>query len=138
MGYYTYYQVSWDKHSDESIDKAIEKKFNEITGIDKESFGWDYDVWDTNDKYTLVFQAKWYPWQNDMVELSRAYPDIWFEVSGDGEESEDLWESRWKDGCYEFHMAEFPPFTGEMVRLSTYEETKKHIEEMRSKWAIEQ
>lgn len=114
MGYYTDYQVSWDKHSDASIDEAIEKKFNEITGIDEESYGGDYNVWDATDKYILLFRAKWYPWPDDMVELSRAYPDIWFEVSGAGEEPEDLWESRWKDGCYEYQEAIIPPFTGQM------------------------
>ena len=114
MGYYTYYQVSWSKHEDESIDEAIEKKFNEITGIDEETLGWDYDVWDAGDRYTLVFHAKWYGWGDDICKLSETYPDITFEVSGDGEDSEDLWKSVWKKGCYEIQYAVIPPFTGEM------------------------
>lgn len=118
MGYYTYYQVSWDKHSDESIDQAIEKKFNEVTGAGEDTFSWDYDVWDSGDKYALMFQAKWYDWEEDICKLSMAYPDIVFEVSGDGEESEDFWKSVWKDGCYEYHAAEIPPFTGRMTEYT--------------------
>ena len=122
MGYYTRFQVTWDKHEDEtiegvpyeSIDQAIEKKFNEITGIDEETFGCDYDVWDASNDYTVTFYAKWYDWKKDMNELSRAYPDMIFRVSGAGEEYEDLWKSIWKDGCYEIQYAEIPPFTGEM------------------------
>ena len=114
MGYYTYYQVSWSKHEDESVETAIEKKFNDLTGINEESFVWDYDVWDANDKYTLAFNAKWYDWADDICKLSETYPDITFEVSGDGEESEDLWKSVWKGGRYETQHAVIPPFTGEM------------------------
>lgn len=114
MGYYTQFQVTWDKHENETIDRAIEKKFNKITGIDEELFGCDYDVLDTGNEYTVTFNAKWYDWKKDMNELSRAYPDMIFRVSGDGEESEDLWKSIWKDGCYEIQYAVIPPFTGEM------------------------
>ena len=125
MGYYTYYQVSWVKHEDESIDEAIEKKFNDLTGIDETLFGSDYDVsvfryigtddgWDAGYRYALYFNAKWYDWQDDIYELSKAYPDITFEVSGDGEGPEDLWKSVWKDGCYEIQYAIIPPFTGEI------------------------
>lgn len=115
MGYYTQFLITWDKHEDETIDQAIEKKFNEITGIDEESFGWSYDVWDGDKKtYSITFNAKWYNWKKDMNELSRAYPDMIFRVTGDGEESGDFWKSIWKDGCYEIQYAEIPPFTGEM------------------------
>lgn len=107
MGYYTYFTVSWDRHSDGLIDIAIEEKFNDLTGI-------NCDSWDTANKHVLGFLAKWYYWEDDINKLSRMYPDIVFEVSGDGDNSEDLWSSIWKDGCYEYQEAIIPPFTGQM------------------------
>lgn len=113
MGYYTYYEVSWDKHEAEEIDQAIESAFDKLTGLG--SIAQEYNVDEFDGHACITAYAKWYDWMDDMNKFSKMYPDILFTVSGDGENGDDLWKCVWKDGCYELQVAAIPPFTGEMV-----------------------
>ena len=45
---------------------------------------------------------KWYEWDDDIRKLSREFPDILFEVSGDGEESDDFWMAYFLNGKMQF------------------------------------
>lgn len=42
--------------------------------------------------------CKWYSHQKDMIEYSLRYPDTVFELSGEGEESGDIWKEYYKNG----------------------------------------
>lgn len=84
MGYETYYQL-------EVSSEAFERE-EEILAKLKEISGYDF--------YDLALQEhyKWYDWEGDMTELSKAFPDVTFELSGEGEETGDIWKARFKDG----------------------------------------
>lgn len=41
---------------------------------------------------------KWYGHEDDMLEVSRKFPETIFELSGAGEEAGDLWRKYFKDG----------------------------------------
>ena len=41
---------------------------------------------------------KWYDYDENMLEISRKYPDLLFILSGEGEESGDLWRNYYKNG----------------------------------------
>lgn len=43
-------------------------------------------------------QTKWYDYAKDMIEVSLKYPEIIFEISGEGEESGDIWRHYFKNG----------------------------------------
>ena len=47
----------------------------------------------------------WSSWDDDLLELSHQYPDVFIEVSGDGEASEDLWRAYIKDGAMQYAPA---------------------------------
>lgn len=42
--------------------------------------------------------CKWYTYDDDMLELSRLFPSIKFELHGDGEDEEDLWTTYYLNG----------------------------------------
>jgi len=56
-------------------------------------------------EYEYLDDAKWYHWEEDMIDLSKAYPDIIFELYGDGDDSEDVWKSVFYNGKHE-HVAQ--------------------------------
>ncbi|MGN4664765.1 hypothetical protein ACTFRP_02525 [Bacillus cereus group sp. MYBK234-1] len=42
--------------------------------------------------------VKWYNYENEMSAISRLYPEVVFELTGEGEESGDLWRDYYKNG----------------------------------------
>jgi hypothetical protein len=78
-----------------------------ITGIDnanqavKIAKGYDlcdYDVSDDGKTLTCNTHGKWYAWEEDSVKLSKNYPRILIEISGEGENNDDIWKARIRNG----------------------------------------
>lgn len=92
MGYQTNFDFS--NNSDEII-AAIEVQ----SGYDESDNG--------------QMQCKWYSWQEDMIEVSKLFPDTVIHLDGDGEESGDNWKAQFLNGEYDIVHVEmmFPPFT---------------------------
>lgn len=42
--------------------------------------------------------CKWYDCDEDMLNVSKQYPDVLFVLSGEGEESGDIWRTYYKNG----------------------------------------
>lgn len=42
--------------------------------------------------------VKWYDHEKDMRDFSRKYPEVVFELSGEGEENGDIWKAYFKNG----------------------------------------
>ena len=55
--------------------------------------------------------AKLYDLENWIDAVAPRHPDVLVILNGDGEESGDLWEARWKGDKHERHEAIIPPFT---------------------------
>jgi hypothetical protein len=88
MGYYTDFEITVT-----GIDNA-----NQAVKIAKEYELYDYDVSDDGKTLTSETNEKWYEWKKDSVALSKNYPRILIEINGTGEESEDIWKARIRNG----------------------------------------
>lgn len=57
------------------------------------------NVFDDNYNGTRWYtNAKWYDYEEDMCLLSSKFPDVMFELSGNGEDQEDMWISYFYQG----------------------------------------
>lgn len=88
MGYYTYFSLNKLEGSDEDFDALVK---------------------DIKDKVDLDFSSgdpvkgKWYKHEEDMLKYSKKYPGLLVELYGDGENSDDQWSERFRNGECESH-----------------------------------
>jgi hypothetical protein len=84
MGYYTVHRLE--------IIGGHYDILEEIISRDEETFyGLEYDGSPTQ-------EVKWYSHEEDMRKASERYPDLVFKLSGEGEESGDVWIKYFKNG----------------------------------------
>lgn len=78
-----------------------DKTINEILQENEDFNGLDYAIDENGESAERV---KWYDHTEDMIELSKKYPDIIFSLKGDGEAQGDSWYKYFKNGkvqeCY--------------------------------------
>lgn len=56
-----------------------------------------------HDGYPIFEECvKWYSWEQDMRKYSLEYPDLLFELSGVGEEYDDVWKAYFKNGKHQY------------------------------------
>lgn len=117
MGYYTYFSIAF-----EGDEKEIEEFKKDLLEVSKDEDG---NV-DDSLKELLDYsgcEAKLYDLDDWICSVAPKYPNVLVFLNGDGEESDDLWETRWKGEFYEVQKSIIPPFqTPEL--LSEYE--RKH------------
>lgn len=112
MGYYTRYMANVTRIDGREITNeehwSIIKKLIEIDP-------WEFEGWDdyANDNSTIndvvSFDAiKWYDSDEDMIELSKSFPDFIFELGGYGEEEGDWWIAKYHNGKYKWKTAKLP------------------------------
>ena len=100
MGYYTNYSLSVT-NADDDVIKAIER-----TVVDE----WGLTRWVDGEWYAS--EVKWYYHDDDMLKLSALFPDVLFDLYGQGEDSEDMWHTYYKNGMMQHCPAriEFDPY----------------------------
>ena len=101
MGYYTYYNILI-RHKDLETRKRVCEEL--VSKCDME------DVDDTEYTYCSTYD-KWYSWEEDLNDLSQKYPDVVFDVSGNGEEFDDHWNVRVKNGLFDEAVDIYLPYT---------------------------
>lgn len=89
MGYYTQYNLyvqnyDWLNETElDDVNSAIEA----------------LNIFDGGDiRYGWSAYEKWYDHDDDMLALSTRFPDVVFQLYGDGEDSEDRWMTYYKNG----------------------------------------
>ena len=95
MGYYTKFDIKIT-----GIDNA-----NQAVQIAKEYDLQDYKISNYETSLTAFYDGKWYDWVKDSVALTQNYPRILIEIHGEGEESEDIWKARIRNGECEIVQA---------------------------------
>lgn len=106
MGYYTYYRLEMKSTDNTSIDyEAINRTFIHIYDevFEKSTLedSWvkesikDYDF--INNYYFEESQT-WYAFDEDMLKLSRMFPNVVFCLWGEGEERDDNWRVVYHNG----------------------------------------
>ena len=114
MSYYTSYGLT--TYGDIQECQAFEQALLEYT---KDGYGnvncEVEELVDTGGAY-----AKLYDLRDWITELAPKFPNVLIILSGDGEESDDLWEQRWKGEETEYQEAAIPPFKNKNL-LTEYE-----------------
>jgi hypothetical protein len=102
MGYYTVYKLNiidaqeWDR--DEIIKVLRDGNDNAKIAFEEDGHGCD--------------DLKWYAHEDDMKAFSKKYPKELFELTGEGEESGDLWKKYFRNGKMQICKGEivYPEF----------------------------
>ena len=93
MGYSTAYSLEFEKENKESVITADElrdiQRYFEDKNVMGYAFDYDFDTYDG---------VKWYDHDEHMLGLSKLMPDILFTLSGEGEDSGDLWKKYYLRG----------------------------------------
>ena len=57
-------------------------------------------------------ECKWYDNEDDMLLLSKEFPDVLFKLHGEGEDNEDIWDKYFMNGKMQYCPAKImcPPF----------------------------
>lgn len=108
MGYLTNYKVHATGFKDPEESEFFEFK------LKKES---DYHFDAARGRGVLEYagslsEAKWYNYDDNLTKLSKAFPHITINIEGKGEDDEDHWRARYRNGESESVRAVimFPPF----------------------------
>ena len=112
MGYYTSYSL--EIIGDEVLAKKFEKD------LLKESDD-DFEVRELIT--TGGAWAKLYDLSDWIKHIAPKYPELLIVLSGDGEDSDDKWEERFRGSDFEHQDAEIPPFENPSL-LTDYEKKK--------------
>ncbi|PGO60572.1 hypothetical protein [Priestia megaterium] len=67
-------------------------------------------------------ETKWYDHEEDMVRLSLKFPDVVFELRGEGEENDDMWYKYFKNGKIQKCYAKITYDDYDPAKLKTLEE----------------
>ena len=119
MGYYTKFELNILPWPNE--DKEREIKANIIARMDSI----DINEVDTRDiEWFLKDEMKWYSHKEDMLEVSKLFPDTLLVLRGEGEDHNDLWNEYYCDGEMERVEAEivYPEPKNPKFALAAWEE----------------
>ncbi len=97
MGYYTRYNLdiavvdvkTGELHPSPTVQAKLQWGMTSLLSELKEISGYDY---------LFGEDIKWYEHEDNMRKISKKYPDVLFTLSGEGEESDDIWKKYFLNG----------------------------------------
>lgn len=102
MGYYTRYSLEVINDSDSPNYNAEYDRDVMQAGESDEDFVSEY----VGSSWIFEDTCKWYDHDDNMRDISKNYPGVLFILSGEGEESGDIWKAYYRDGKCQFTKAE--------------------------------
>lgn len=107
MGYNTTYKLKW------YCEKKSKTTWDDISDEIKLRQDADGDFFYAVDSVGRSQDScKWYEHEKEVSAFSKIYPDVLFKLSGEGEESGDIWKKYFKNGKVQTCrvVMTFPPF----------------------------
>jgi len=106
MGYYTDFEMETIEFASEKEAVWFAHSLSKDTGLIPKQDGVFVGGYSQDNK--------WHNWEKDMVTFSLAFPEVLFSISGEGEENDDIWKAKIKNGKSEVVNAvlTFPDFKG--------------------------
>ena len=102
MGYYTYYTMdARDAKTNESLSREMEAKICQRLWEISDDAIYNGDTFDE----CFDSDLKWYDHTEDMIKLSKEFPDVVFLLEGVGEDREDNWRLYVHNGEWEMVQA---------------------------------
>ena len=103
MGYYTYYSLYARNVKDQSTYNNIVEQLKNYKLLDSEDtcgvfYGGRYDEISHTAHFSPAEETKWYEHTYDMMQISKSCPDVTFQLSGEGEERDDMWHEYFHNG----------------------------------------
>lgn len=107
MGYYTSHHLEVKNVKSEDERRLLTKKMVKMGIIgyalcDEGRSGYDCKTHEAY--YGCLDCCKWYGHNEDMLEVSKSFPNMVFKLSGNGDDSEDMWFTLYQNGqmeeCY--------------------------------------
>lgn len=101
MGYYSNFtlrvvsDINYDLIGDESVIPKLQSYFAEK---ENEYIGGFINYYEENKTFVADEPMKWYNYHEDMLDLSIKFVDVLFELTGNGEESGDIWRCYYLNG----------------------------------------
>ena len=97
MGYYTSYFLEVHNIKNAKEHEALRKAVENL-----ERFGEDeYDLYESEAYFFPLDEFKWYEHEQDMLILSKLFPNLTFCLEGHGEDAEDMWRKYFHSGIVE-------------------------------------
>lgn len=118
MGYMTFYTLGWNTPKEKpSVQEnrryeGVDRELGEtIMGWLQKDLGFDSQL-EHIDSYGASSWSKWAEHDEDMIRLSRNFPQVLFVLDGAGEEDGDLWRTYYLSGLLQYAPAQitYPPF----------------------------
>lgn len=106
MGYYTNYFLTL--HGDQEEIKKFESDLYEESEHDSDI----KELIETGGIYAKLYELEGY-----IDKVAPKHPDVLVVLEGDGEESDDLWEARWKGEEFEKQSFIIPPFENKNLAI---------------------
>lgn len=111
MGYHTEFCLFAYPVSDPEIAEEIVEALHACDVIGYALSG-DYQFAEDGVEFSSNEPVNWYDHEEDMRSISEKFPDIHFELHGEGEMNDDIWTQHFLGGRSQLCMAEIviPPF----------------------------
>lgn len=100
MGYYTMYSLEVLHIQNEEEFSRLQKYIHENETMDCIFYNGTYC--DNAAAFDSKNDAKWYDHTDDMIALSKVFPDMQFRLHGVGEEADDIWYHYYHNGADEY------------------------------------
>ena len=103
MGYYTRHNLNIHQIDDEKINNSetlrqdLENEINKAIEAHDDLY---YAVGSVTEDW-ICDDCKWYNSRKDMMEFSKLFPNVVFELEELGESNEDMWKTYFKNGKYQ-------------------------------------
>lgn len=117
MGYYTDYSLEVSMYRNDGKYESVSEELADLIDAEIQKIGVLDEYSSSRDQWWA--NAKWYDCEDDMILLSKRFPNVLFYLHGAGEDQEDMWDEYFLNGRYQFCRAEIVYDDFDIKKLET-------------------